>query len=52
MLFTFYHDLVLFDEAVVLTGIPLIGVAIIPNIGYASLLLSPIVGWLADVKLG
>ena len=52
MLFTFYHDLVLFDEAVVLTGIPLIGVAIIPNIGYAPLLLSPIVGWLADVKLG
>ena len=52
MLFTFYHDLVIFDELLVLTGIPLIGVVLIPNIGYASLLLSPIIGWLADVKLG
>ena len=52
MVFTFYHDLVIFDEILLLTDIPLLGVTIIPSIGYASLLLSPIVGWLADVKLG
>ena len=49
MLFTFYHYLVIFDELFVPTDFSSVGVIIIPNIGYA---LSPIVGWLADVKLG
>ena len=41
MLFTFYHDLVIFDELLVITDllitdVSLLGVAIIPNIGYVS----------------